>query len=563
MMRPDRPHRRMPARALPMTLLLAASVVCAPAQGDAQALPGLSSLRVTYNTRKATANPQGELKAQLDAVDKALTAAMRAGEFGEARRQVAKGLALLAGTPWTAALDYQSSLVIRSERTVIDSSEPYAVRLEQIYKPAIDLTPALAARVSLLKRQPGQAPAGSASGPPQGAPPMVTVRDFGRTDGVARDLRESPFPLELDLSAVPDGVYTLEIEVFEREASLGASRLGVVLQRGLEARLRALDAAAASAPAGVRADILYPGDYIRNVNRGRVRLGSFEVEAELKAAEAVLAAVRTGQDPFKGRTGSMERHYVLEGAGEVMPYRVYVPTAYPAAAPAALVIALHGLGGNEDSFFDGYSGAAVKLAEQHGFLMAAPLGYRVDGFYGAAMGSVPDAAARRRLELSEKDVLEVVRLMRAHYSVDAARIYLIGHSMGAIGTWHLAAKYPELWAAVGPFSGTGSPETVERMKGIPQIVVHGDADPTVNVSGSRNMVAEMKRLGTEVVYLEVPGGHHGDVVVPNLPKVFEFLAAHRKRGAGASNSVPRSTVRRSGTPMAERSCRAPDVWIRT
>jgi len=150
----------------------------------------------------------------------------------------------------------------------------------------------------------------------------------------------------------------------------------------------------------------------------------------------------------------------------------------------------------------------MKLAEQHGFLMAGPLGYRVDGFYGATMGGSPDAAARRRLELSEKDVLEVVRLMRAHYNVDPARIYLIGHSMGAIGTWHLAAKYPEIWAAVGPFSGTGSAESVGRMKGIPQIVVHGDADPTVNVSGSRAMVAEMKRLGTEVDYIEVAGGNH-------------------------------------------------------
>jgi predicted peptidase len=238
--------------------------------------------------------------------------------------------------------------------------------------------------------------------------------------------------------------------------------------------------------------------------------------------------VKKGTDPFTGRTGSMERHYLLDGANEVMPYRVYVPEGYRAAAPAPLVIALHGLGGNEDSFFDFYDRAPVTLAETHGFLMAAPLGYRVDGFYGATMGGAPDAATRRRLELSEQDVLEVVRRMRGHYNVDPDRIYLIGHSMGAIGTWHLGAKHPGLWAALGTFSGTGSPASVERMKGIPQIVVHGDADPTVNVSGSRNMVAEMKRLGMDVTYIEVPGGNHSDVVVPNLPKVFEFLAAQRR-----------------------------------
>jgi poly(3-hydroxybutyrate) depolymerase len=488
---------------------------------------------VTYNTRKATANPQGELKAQLDAVDKAITAATRAGDLGEARRQLAKGMALLAGSAWTPALDFQHSLVIRSERTIIDSSQPYAARLEQIYRPAIDLSPAVTVRVSLLKRQPASPGAvGAPAAPSPAAPAMVTVREFGRLDGVARDLRESPFPLELDCSAVPDGVYLLETEVFDGDTSLGAARLGLVLQKGLDARLRALEAGAVSAPEALRADIRYPGDFIRNVNRGRVGRGSFDLGAELMAAEAVLAAVKKGKDPFKGRTGSMERHYVLQGADEVMPYRVFVPAGYTAAAATPLVVALHGLGANEDAFFDGYAGVPVKLAGQHGLLMAAPLGYRVDGFYGASMGGAPDAATRRRLDLSEKDVLEVVRLMREHYNVDASRIYLIGHSMGAIGTWHLAAKYPDTWAALGPFSGTGSPASAERMKAIPQIVVHGDADPTVNVSGSRAMVAELQRLGADVRYIEVPGGNHTDVVVPSLPEVFEFLSGRRKGGAG-------------------------------
>jgi poly(3-hydroxybutyrate) depolymerase len=512
----------------PFALTLMIVLALWPATAGAQALPGFSSLRVAYNTRKATARPDGELKAQIDAVDREIAAAVRSGDLGEARRQLARGMALLSGTPWTPALDYQNSLVIRTERTVIDSSEPYAARVEQIYKPAIELSPAITAGVSLMKRQAGS---GARGGGPAAA--MVAAREFGRLEGVARDLRESPFPLELDFSGIPDGAYTLEAQVSDGDAPLGVVRLGVVLQKGLDGRLRALEEGAAAAPEAVRADIRYPGDFIRNVNRGRVRLAPFDVAAELTAAEAVRSAVKTGQDPFKERRGSLERHYLLEEAGEIMPYRVYVPTGYRPTTPTALVVALHGLGANEDSFFDSYLGVPVKLAEQHGFLMVAPLGYRPDGFYGSPTGGANDVASRRRIELSEKDVLETVRLMRAHYNVDANRIYLIGHSMGAIGTWYLGAKYPETWAALGPFSGAGNPGAVERMKGIPQIVVHGDADATVNVAGSRAMVAEMKRLGVEVVYVEVPGGSHTDVVVPNLPKVFEFLAAHRKGGGRA------------------------------
>ncbi len=139
-----------------------------------------------------------------------------------------------------------------------------------------------------------------------------------------------------------------------------------------------------------------------------------------------------------------------------------------------------------------------------------------------------DAASRRRGEYSEKDVLEVLRLMKAAYNVDESRIYLMGHSMGAIGTWALGSKYPQTWAALVAFSGVGAPSLADNMKAIPQFVVHGDADNTVNVSGSRNMVAALKKLNANVTYLEVPGGSHTDVVVPNLAMRLSSWSSQRK-----------------------------------
>jgi predicted esterase len=85
-----------------------------------------------------------------------------------------------------------------------------------------------------------------------------------------------------------------------------------------------------------------------------------------------------------------------------------------------------------------------------------------------------------------------------------------------------------MWAALAAFAGTGSPALADAMKAIPQFVVHGDNDPTVNVSGSRGMTAALKKAGAEVTYVEVAGGGHSDVVVPNLPQAFEFLARQRK-----------------------------------
>ena len=504
-----------------MRKTLLALILLMPSLALAQALPNINSLSVRYNSQKTAAKPEGELKAQLDEVDKAIADARRVGNNGEVRRQIAKGMALLNKEAWTPALDFRNSLVLRADRTVADSTQSFAFRLEQIYRPTIELTPALTTKVSLQQRTQPTTP----GGPP--APP-VTVRELGTFDGVSRDLRESPYPIEVSVAGVADGVYVIRAEVFDGTASLGAVGLDVSFTKGVDARLKALETAAPAVAEAIRADVLYPADFIKNVNRGRIQLGLFNVSNEVANAEAVLAAAKSGKDPFKGKTGDFERHHLLAGANEVMPYRVYVPKAYSSNKPAALVIALHGLGGTEDSFFDSYSQLPPQLAEKHGMLLAAPLGYRVDGAYGSRIFAGGDVAAQRRGDYSEKDVLEVLRLMKAAYNVDESRIYLMGHSMGAIGAWALGAKYPQIWAALVPFSGTGSPALAEQMKGIPQFVVHGDADNTVNVSGSRNMVAALKKAGADVTYVEVPGGSHTDMVVPNLPKAFEFMAAQKK-----------------------------------
>ncbi|MEO7132600.1 MAG: hypothetical protein ABI024_00115, partial [Vicinamibacterales bacterium] len=314
----------------------------------AQALPNISSMQVRYNGQKTAAKAEGELKTQLDDVDKAIADARRSGNIGEMRRQLAKGFLLLDKQAWTPQSDYRSSLTLRSERTVVDSSAPYTLRLEQIYRPAIELTPALTAKVTIRKRvPPGRAGGASAGGGVAGAEaPALHTTELGTFDGISRDLRESPYGMELDLSRIEDGAMVIQAEVFDGTTSLGATSLAVFVNRGLDARLKALETAAAGTTAAVRDDVLFPADYIRNVNRGRIELQDFNVATEVSKAEAILAEAKGAKDPFKRRTGDFERHYLLQGAGEIMPYRVYVPKSYAPAKTMPLVIALHGLGAN-------------------------------------------------------------------------------------------------------------------------------------------------------------------------------------------------------------------------
>ena len=83
--------------------------------------------------------------------------------------------------------------------------------------------------------------------------------------------------------------------------------------------------------------------------------------------------------------------------------------------------------------------------------------------------------------------------------------------------------HPKVFAALGPISGGGDPAGVEKIKGIPQYIVHGDSDRTVNVSQSRVMVEAGKKLGTKIEYIEVPKGGHVDIAIPNFAPMFAFF----------------------------------------
>ena len=219
-------------------LVLVALCALVPTVALSQALTSLSSVRVGYTTRKNTVKPTGELKAQIDALDAQIAEAGRLGRTGELRRLYTKGITLLAGRAWTDAADYSSSLVLRTAAVVVDSSQPYSVRLEQIYAPSLPLQNAVTARVALRQRPAPLAP----NQPPQ--EPAI-VKDFGTFEGVGRDLRESPYFFDLDLREVADGPYLLTVDVLSEDQRIGGTALAVALRKGLGEVTTRLETAAA------------------------------------------------------------------------------------------------------------------------------------------------------------------------------------------------------------------------------------------------------------------------------------------------------------------------------
>jgi len=232
-----------------------------------------------------------------------------------------------------------------------------------------------------------------------------------------------------------------------------------------------------------------------------------------------------------------ERTYHFDAASKDIPYSLYVPSSYDGAKPNPLIVALHGLGSSASQMIR-YRGM-TDLAEEHGYIVVAPEGYNSHGWYGSLgpgknrfserfQGNEPDP--ENLGELSEKDVFNVLDIVKGEFKVDPNRIYLMGHSMGGGGTLYLGMKYKELWAGLGPIAPAiySNPIQLSNIPKMPIILVQGDQDRLVKVETTRRWTAEMEQLHMPYKYIEVPGGNHVSVAPENLPAIFAFFDQHRR-----------------------------------
>jgi poly(3-hydroxybutyrate) depolymerase len=306
--------------------------------------------------------------------------------------------------------------------------------------------------------------------------------------------------------------------------------------------------------------------------------GSAQVQhAQQPAQPAPAVPAAAGRGGGRGAIDPrvQQRMYTFADTNEQLPYAVFVSSKVSRDKKNPLIVALHGLGGDQNTMM---RANALQLAEEGGYIMVAPMGYNSGGWYGAparytggrpggprgatgappagtppggavqappaGRGAAPPTAGGTALtdpiklhEASEKDVMNVLDMIRKEFNVDENRTYLMGHSMGGAGSIYLGVKYASIWAAVGaeapatsPAGLTPSTYSLEPAKKIPMIIVQGDMDTLVPVAGTRLWIEKMKELGMTYQYVEVAGGDHGSVLTTGAPDIFAFFAKHTRAG---------------------------------
>jgi poly(3-hydroxybutyrate) depolymerase len=241
--------------------------------------------------------------------------------------------------------------------------------------------------------------------------------------------------------------------------------------------------------------------------------------------------------PSYQHIGEQYRVYEFPGTGESIPYRLFVPSRWKPGARLPLLVTLRAGQSVDNPYRE--PNDLVKQAEQRGYLVVTPMGYRPlrQPYYGSpyqiARPNAPAPAegwTSQENERAEQDVLNVIDLVTKEYGVDPSRTYLHGQNPSGSGALHLGAKYPGRFAALvissGPIVFDSYP--FDRIKGkMRLLVIHGDQDTVNPIEASQRMAEAARAAGVTTVYATVPGGTHLGAYLTYAKEIFDFLDGQR------------------------------------
>lgn len=232
--------------------------------------------------------------------------------------------------------------------------------------------------------------------------------------------------------------------------------------------------------------------------------------SSLLAAAPTVGAADAGSADAATAKGFLAKTVAADGKD--IKYVVYIPANYDPKTATPTIIFLNGRG---ECGTDGWKQVAVGLGRsilldvnRWPFIVIFP------------QKQIPTD----NWEDEDAMVMAVLEQTRREYSVDTSRIYLTGLSQGGHGTWAIAARHPDLFAAIAPICGWGDQSIARKLAKMPIWVFHGEKDEVVSVERSRDMEKYLQEIGGSCKLTIYPGVGHGSwdpaYAEPDLPKWF-------------------------------------------
>ncbi len=187
-------------------------------------------------------------------------------------------------------------------------------------------------------------------------------------------------------------------------------------------------------------------------------------------------------------------------------YLLYVPSHYSTDFKWPLIILCHGTTPWDNPLRQMLDW--VKLAEERGFIVAAP------SLYGTSAFPLPGPTTQiaRQWE-DEARILETVRHLRGAYNISADRVFITGWSAGNFAVLFSGLRNPTVFRAIalqqGNFDALFLADVIEHIDPHqPVAVIYGSGD-LLTGGHARKCIEWLEDHYVNVRAIEVPGGHRG------------------------------------------------------
>jgi len=185
---------------------------------------------------------------------------------------------------------------------------------------------------------------------------------------------------------------------------------------------------------------------------------------------------------------------LITSKGKTRAYYLYVPATVKAAAPAPLVVLLHGSGRIGISLAEKWK----DLAKKEGFIIVGPDSSNIRG-WGAPQDG-PDF------------LRDLVEELKTKYPINPRRVYLFGHSAGAIFALEISLMESQYFAATAIHAGALGPDDSDLIdiakRKIPIFIQVGDRDPGFPLKAVRATRDALNEKGFAVELTELPNHDH-------------------------------------------------------
>ena len=327
-------------------------------------------------------------------------------------------------------------------------------------------------------------------------------------------LKQLPLTGALPIAALAEGDYLLRSQILRGKEVLAIREETLSLARNLRTRLtqveKSLQTMTDQASTTDLATARSLHTLLASLTEGKTLETNYPAARLLLEAEALTRTLSQTRRFYGGPKQVGQFWLTLALPSSTVPVRLQAPPQVASGEPLPLVLALHGAGGSENLFFDGYGqGAVATLAAKRGWLVVAPRG---------SAGFRPERAA------------EIIDAIDRLYRVDRKRVFLVGHSMGGAQVVASAQSTPTAFAGAAVLGGGGQVLPSASISQLPFFIGIGSED--FALPNARRLEAGLRERKVEsLVVRDYPGIEHLVIVQVALPDVFSFFDQVAGRGS--------------------------------